>query len=292
VSGNSNLVNLILSFFFIDIKQYEDFYTLQFINCSPNTMKATIFFSGQPVSTFTSLHSCYSADEFESPARSTVPSIAYWSAPDDRITELAAAFQVPAPKDCVMEFEYKTPPPKGQGKDSHTDLMISWHDVAVGIEAKYTEPHYEMVAEWIGQGKDASNRHAVLQGWLGLITQRTGEHVLPSAIPSLTYQMIHRLASVCSRPEPHRFVLYQVFNPDVAKKDYYRTELDKLRAAIGRSDNVRIFLSWVTFTPSPDYQHLLARWEKHKRPCRYDVISGLVSRSLMTFQKPTFEEVK
>ncbi len=255
-------------------------------------MKTTILYSGQPVSSFNSLPSCYGTDEFESPARSTVPSIAFWSTPDDRIADLAAALGAPVPSNCVMEFEFKTPPPKGQGKESHTDLMISWNDVSVGVEAKYTEPHYETVADWIRQGKDASNRHAVLEGWLGLIRQRTGEEVLMSDVPGLTYQMIHRLASVCSRPESQRIVLYQVFNPDQEKKDYYRTELGKLMAAVGRPKALRILLSWVTFTPSPDYQHLLTQWEKHKRPCRYDIIAGLVSGNLMTFKTPTFEEVK
>ena len=41
-----------------------------------------------------------------------------------------------------MEFEHLTPPPKGIGKESHTDLMITWDDVCVGIEAKYTEGRY------------------------------------------------------------------------------------------------------------------------------------------------------
>jgi hypothetical protein len=177
-----------------------------------------------------------------------------------------------------MEFEYKTPPPKGQGKESHTDLMISWNDVAVGIEAKYTEPHYETVADWINQGGNTSNRHAVLEGWLGLIRQCTGQDVLKSAIPNLTYQMIHRLASVCSRPESQRIVLYQVFNPDKEKMVYYLAELGKLMAAIGQPKILRIFLSWVTFTQTDNYKCLLDQWEQHKRPCRHGVIAGLVSR--------------
>lgn len=259
---------------------------------SPNNMKTTLMFSGQSVSSFSMLPACYDAREFESPARSTVPSIAYWSIPETRIAELAAALQMPAPAECVMEFEHKTAPPKGQGKESHTDLMISWDNVCVGVEAKYTEPHYETVADWIDQGNNTSNRRAVLAGWCDLIKQRTGCDIQPSAIPDLTYQMLHRLASVCARPESRVFILYQVFNPGNDNKNYYRTEMRKLMTAIGSVQNVRFLLSWVAIVPSDDYQHLLAQWEKDKHKCRFDVVAGLVAGSLMHFESPMYEELK
>lgn len=127
-------------------------------------MNIEIKYSGQPVDSFIALPLRYNEDEFESPARSTIPSIAYWSTHVARITELSTALHMLAPTKCTMDFEYKVPPPKGRGKESHTDLMISWDEVCVGVEAKYTEPHYETVAQWIAKGKNEENRCAVLEG--------------------------------------------------------------------------------------------------------------------------------
>lgn len=219
-------------------------------------MNIRIKYSGQPIDSFIALPLCYNEDEFESPARSTIPSIAYWSTPVSRITELSTALHMPAPIECTMDFEHKVPPPKGRGKESHTDLMISWNEVCVGVEAKYTEPHYDTVAHWIAKGKDKENRRAVLEGWLDLTMRRTGQMVHKSAISNLTYQMVHRFASVCARPELNAIMFYQVFNPDNEKKEYYRTELHKLINAIDHTRTVRILLSWVSFMPLTNYHDL------------------------------------
>jgi hypothetical protein len=62
-----------------------------------------------------------------------------------------------------MSFEYQVPPNRGRGKASHSDLMIGWDRAAAAIEAKWTEPEYELVSEWLG-AKPTRNRKEVLSG--------------------------------------------------------------------------------------------------------------------------------
>ena len=64
-----------------------------------------------------------------------------------------------------MHFEHEVPVQRGRRKSSFTDLMIFGDDVAVAIEAKFTEPRYESVGTWLG-GAPTANRVDVVEGWL------------------------------------------------------------------------------------------------------------------------------
>jgi hypothetical protein len=44
-----------------------------------------------------------------------------------------------------MHLEHEVPLQRGRGKSPYTDLMILAEDVAVGIEAQFSEPRYESV---------------------------------------------------------------------------------------------------------------------------------------------------
>jgi len=228
-------------------------------------MKAEILFKGSPVTSFRTLLEQYAVTEFASPARSTVPSIAFWSSPDNRIPDLANLLNLVRPIECRMEFEHLTTPPKGTGKESHTDIMISWDDVCIGVEAKYTEGPYDTVSAWKTKGTSQANREAVLDGWCNLIRARTNTEFPIEAVSDITYQMIHRLAAVCSAPQRRAHVIYQVFNPDDKKRTYYLSQLLKLKEAIGESDVVKLWVYYVDIVPSDNYRHLLRQWESHRR---------------------------
>jgi hypothetical protein len=190
-----------------------------------------------------------------------------------------------------MDFEHLTAPPKGKGRESHTDLMLSWNDVCVGVEAKYTEPHYPTVSTWLTSGTNPANREAVLAGWCDLIQARTEEKFSVEAVSDITYQMIHRIAAVCSLPQRHAHVVYQVFNPDDEKQQYYRSDLLKLRKVIGQTDAIKIWLSCVEMVPSDKYRKLLEQWSIDRKPCPSDVIDGLASGGLMAFTDSVFEQL-
>jgi hypothetical protein len=72
--------------------------------------------------------------------------------------------------------------------NSHDDTYC------LAVEAKWTEPPYETVQDWLKKDKsksDPSNREEVLSGWLGLLTP----DVIASSFFNCEYQMIHRAAS-------------------------------------------------------------------------------------------------
>lgn len=68
-----------------------------------------------------------------------------------------------------VQLEFTVDPVKGKGKPSHTDLMLIGNDIAVAVEAKWTEPPSGTVEEWISEGVNSNNRLGVMRGWLSLL---------------------------------------------------------------------------------------------------------------------------
>src|SRR5207247_11173459 len=101
-----------------------------------------------------------------SPKRSTVPLLDYWREPDLHLRDLWALLGLPRSDHTEMHFEYEVPVQRGRGKSSYTDLMVLSEEVAVAIEAKFTEPRYESVDKWLGPTPTA-NRREGSEGWLG-----------------------------------------------------------------------------------------------------------------------------
>jgi hypothetical protein len=190
-----------------------------------------------------------------------------------------------------VEFEYKVVPPHGKGKESHTDVMLWWGTTCIGVEAKYTEPHYQTVFDWLRAGTKPENRRRVLAGWCSLIASATGRRCEPDSLADATYQMIHRIASVCSRPENQRHVVYQVFDPRPEKVSYYRSELEKLRKVLSTGSAIRLHLSKTTIRPSEVYSCLVKEWTVNKTPCTADVITGLTTGTLLKCGETTFETI-
>ncbi|WP_239491457.1 hypothetical protein [Luteitalea sp. TBR-22] len=150
-------------------------------------------------------------DSFDKVTRSTIPLLDYWREPAARLDSLTAQLGWPPFSEAELSFERQVPVANGKGKASFTDLMILGDQGAIAIEAKYTEPPYETVAEWLAQGNQA-NRALVLDGWLARIGEATGTAVARPGVAALPYQLIHRAASACSVASARRAVVYQVFD--------------------------------------------------------------------------------
>ena len=88
--------------------------------------------------------------DLKSPYRSTVPLLAYWSDAAARLRAFGDAIRVRIPGDATLTFEFTVSPSMGNGKASHTDLMVQCPLAAIAIEAKYTEGPYPTVADWLG----------------------------------------------------------------------------------------------------------------------------------------------
>ena len=198
---------------------------------------------------------------------------------------MAARFGLPSSwSDRVdLHFEYAVPVQRGRGKPSYTDLMILGDDVAVAIEAKFTEPRYESVGTWLGL-KQTSNRADVLDGWIRAIEAVTEAAVDRDIVGELPYQLIHRTASVCCVSRRKRVVAYQVFGH--SPEPYYAQDLERFASAMVARDHISFFIVRSAFHATSAYAQLVARWDAGERSIGTDVRDALISGPLLEFAEP------
>ena len=255
-------------------------------------MKIQIKYSSTPVDSIESLAARYPRREFQSPNRSTVPSLAFWSTPETRIRQICNCLHLTVPSACTLDFEFKVKPIKGRGKASHTDVMITWDDAVIGIEAKYTEPNYQIINKWIQSGKNEANRNDVLDGWCEIISRVTKKKIGAITQSDITYQMVHRLASVCSMQESRRYLVYQLFDPSPDDMKYYLTELQKVHDFFHIDGTVPLYIMETSIKAKAPYDKLVKKWGKGCRACQQEVISGLKNRTLMDCDIRHVEQIK
>ena len=147
----------------------------------------------------------YGDKEFYSPTRSTVPLLSLLVHAPTVFKGIVTELKMPAEHDLFLE--YTVSPREGRGKASHTDVMIKSGSAALAIEAKWTEPMYETVGEWLG-GKTDSNKNRVLNGWLGMLEDRLGGKLYAAHFGDSIYQMVHRAASAADSGEQPRLAYF------------------------------------------------------------------------------------
>jgi len=157
--------------------------------------------------------------------------------------------------------------------------MLTTANAALAIEAKYLEPPYGTVDAWLGPNP-TENRRQVLQGWFDVLERSIGCALDARSAAEIPYQLIHRMASVCSVSRPRRFVIYQVF--DRSKRAYYETELRRCREALG-SSGIVLALALTSATPMSPYSPLLQRWDAGERDLSAEVKALLVAGSTFSF---------
>jgi hypothetical protein len=172
--------------------------------------------------------------EFTSGSRSTLPLLDFWRDHERALADYRRVLGVQL-TNASLSFEHQTPVQRGRGKASHTDLMIDTSDEAIAVEAKFTEPQYELVSEWKGE---QPNRTEVLGGWLSLISKVTGADVTVQAVTSIPYQMVHRAASACSMGRDVSYVVYHLFGS--GELTPYAKHLRTLSEACGRSRRLEL----------------------------------------------------
>lgn len=154
--------------------------------------------------------------------------------------------------------------------------MLISGEVCVAIEAKFTEPKYETVAQWLVKGKDIENRKKVLKGWLDLLSPELKE----TDVAELPYQLIHRAASTCHPDAESRHLVYQVFDLGSAKRKMYLSDLQKLRNLLD-PDRMSIHLVECNIQRTPLQEYLERRWNEGERNLHQHVRSGLKNGDLM-----------
>lgn len=152
----------------------------------------------------------YSDREFDSPRRSTIPLVEFWRSPEERMRELGSALDLDVPASVRLGFEHTVSPPRGRGKASHTDLMVTSSHFVIAIEAKWTEPRYQVVGDWLN---GSTNRVEVLRGWCDLLQRRTVNPIDADNLTALPYQIVHRAASACHEANAGStcWLVYMVF---------------------------------------------------------------------------------
>lgn len=153
--------------------------------------------------------SLYGRKEFESPTRSTVPMLSLLRHRFKLFNEIIQRLEFSLEYELTLEHTER--PPKGRGKASHTDVMLTAGQAALAIEGKWTEPMYDTVGKWLKAGKDQANRQAVLEGWLSLLADRLGRQFSSDDFADVIYQMIHRAASAAVARKPR--MAYFIFEP-------------------------------------------------------------------------------
>lgn len=222
----------------------------------------------------------FPVQEFASPTRSTIPLLEYWRSPEERMRELTAALRLPLPRRVELNFEHTVQPPRGRGRASRTDLMVISAELAMAIEAKWTERRYEVVEDW---RSDSANRTEVLRGWCDLLEQGGANPIREQDLSRLPYQMIHRAASACHAPgaATSRCLVYLLFDTTTKERDEYLIDLRHLRDVLGSKSLLGIALGECTIEPLRRLIELRTRWNSGERSLHVPVLQAMKSGELM-----------
>ena len=239
-------------------------------------------FKGNELAGHDALLDRYPDKEFNSPTRSTIPLLEYWRSPKQRMLELTAALGLPVPPRVQLNFEHTVRSPRGRGKASCTDLMAISPELAIAIEAKWTERRCKVVGDWLG---DSTNRAVVLRGWCDLLEQRGANPILEEKLRGLPYQMVHRAASAChQRNASSCWLVYLVFEITAKKRSEYLADLVQLRDVLGSGSSLRIALAECSIEQSPFLIEFRRRWAAGERHFHVPVLQRLKSGGLLHAQ--------
>lgn len=199
----------------------------------------------------------YGKGEFESPTRSTIPLLSLLiHAPSiyrDLISDLGMSSGY---HECL---EYQVRSRRGRGKASHTDLMLRRLDVALAIEAKWTEPIGPTVADWLATGKQSQNYQDVLKGWLEWLEPRSSRSLKPADFHGVRYQMLHRAASAAATghwPRMAYFLFRLNSGPKTTSGDEIIRELGVLWGLLGQPKEFPFSLVEIEMKPLEPYDRL------------------------------------
>jgi hypothetical protein len=215
-----------------------------------------MYYGSRPMSDFASLVSCYPKDEFNSPTRSTVPLLALAKDEPDLLYQLLS--QCDLDRNAALHFEYQVKSPRGQGKASHTDLMVCGKAGCMAIEAKWMEPSYETVDAWLTP--ETNNRSEVLKGWLDLMRDVSSRMLSIDDVRSVTYQTIHRAASACHVGTPPQLAYLQFVSGaatgSAATVEQRLADLALLRGVLGKGRPFPLRLVEIEIDSTPAFREL------------------------------------
>ncbi|MBI2898585.1 MAG: hypothetical protein HYY17_00200 [Planctomycetes bacterium] len=212
-------------------------------------------FDREPVDDLETLLPRYKPTEFQSATRSTIPLLSLIKDGCPVLRDFLSRCDLP--EKVTLHFEFQVPPRKGIGQASHTDLIVRFDGGALALEAKWTEPRYETVREWLSRGKNPANRRMVFEGWLEWLQSKAEAPLRTEDFADAVYQMVHRAASACAqggRPQ----LAYMCFAPLPGGQGtdgaYYRSRLADLHGLLGRPRGFRFHYFEVRAAPTEAFR--------------------------------------
>jgi hypothetical protein len=182
--------------------------------------------------------------------RSTVPFLHYWREPETALARVFHGIGLSADANGSLCFECPVSS-VGTNKPSFSDLMYTSTEVSIAFEAKSTEPLGETTKQWLAKRKNSANATRVLHHWLTLIKRVTGRARVDE-IHDLPYQMIHRVASLCSLNSSRRALVYQHHRLGLNLADF-SVPLTQLAESIGAPGQIQIWLHLIDLQRTTTY---------------------------------------
>lgn len=244
--------------------------------------------SGSPAHDFLSLLRAAPADAFDSATRSTLPLLDFFREPHVGLTTLEHVLQIGVDGIPCLTFESAQPVVQGRGKPSYTDLLVRGASTTVAIEAKYTEPRYRTVQEWLAISPEG-NRPKVLAGWLSLIQTQWGGSLAADTVLNLPYQLIHRTASLFAAGGRKHGLVYMIFGPTLA--GCYRSDLSVLCRAIGHVPGFSAHLVHIAVDSSPELARLVQSRRSGEASVGEEVRAAMIKGRLYSPSWPAAQRV-
>lgn len=240
-----------------------------------------VYWESAEAEDFSSLLHLIPDSVFHSPRRSVVPLVDFFRVPRRGLASLAQVIHTDLASAAELRFEYAVPVQRGVGNPSYTDLLVQAPCVSVAIEAKYTEPRYETVGQWLGTPRKP-NRQAVLAGWISLIALGSGAELDVEELLNLPYQLIHRTASACYTSASGKRLVYMIFGPD--HSDHYVDDVRALDRLLGPRAQVGMDVVSIPMTGNSRFARLTAAWDAGERQLAAEVRSALNKGPLFSFE--------
>jgi hypothetical protein len=197
---------------------------------------------------------------FQKITRSTVPLLAFWRRPLDRLNEVTQSLRIPLPSDGILCFEYPEDSGVPRSTASYSDVMYVSDDCRIAFEAKWTESRYEDVESWLKRGA-TEHRRRVLNAWLSRIARLTTIPYDVDSCSKLVYQAIHRTASACSGSAGTAVVIYQCFCDEAHQHSHVTDDLRDLVRVCRPASGLSFYVQRIPLTQTRAFHELARRSE-------------------------------
>jgi hypothetical protein len=254
-------------------------------------MAARFLLDTKPTLTPADLISRFSDSALASPFRSTVPLLAL--AKDDWTTFEKLSSLCNMVGGFSVAFERRVPSPQGEGRPSHTDVMVLLDRRALAIEAKWTEPRYETVAARLSR-QDSNGRDSkeFVGGWLELLQRHATKTLRLDNFSGCVYQVVHRAASACGvdRAPSLAYLHFVPATKGAATSAQYLNDLSQVHALLGSPADFPFFLIELPMQRTRAFE-AIEHLKKGDAETGRVVRSALLESALFSFGEPSVRRI-